>query len=208
MKLKILAINGSPKGPVGNTDILLQSFLRGAQSASAEIDMVYLKDRTLNHCNGCYTCWEKTPGVCTQKDDMPELLEKVRQADVIVYATPVHAYAVSSMMKVFMERNLPLTKSEHKKMKMVLISNCGLPDRRNFNGLLETFRLMSNPYRELAGTILCPLGPILSVEPLKPLNRWYIDACETAGREFVETGAFSQATQEVLEKPLVVPNRK
>ena len=55
---------------------------------------IYLKDKDIKHCSGCFTCWTKTPGKCIHKDDMEELLHKISQADVIVYATPLYYYTV------------------------------------------------------------------------------------------------------------------
>ncbi|MGE5627439.1 MAG: flavodoxin family protein [Solirubrobacterales bacterium] len=201
--MKILAVNGSPKGPSGNTDILLQSFLSGAKEAGAEIQMIYIIDKKINHCKGCFSCMQTTPGICIQNDDMKEILNALQNSDVIVYATPLYAYTVSSLMKVFMDRNMPLTFAEPLKKKMALISTCGQPDRSTFKGLVETFKLMVNPYRELAGTILCTSGNMLALEHLKPLNNWYIEACKTAGRELVGNGVFSEATQDVLSRPLI-----
>lgn len=41
---------------------------------------------------------------CPQKDDMPELLEKMIAADVIVMATPVYFYTMCGQMKTFIDR--------------------------------------------------------------------------------------------------------
>ena len=51
--MKVLAINGSPKGNKGNTEHLLQAFLKGATDAGAETEVVYLKDKEIHHCIGC-----------------------------------------------------------------------------------------------------------------------------------------------------------
>jgi len=82
-KMKILAIQGSPRPKASNTEILLREFLKGAQSQGAETETIYLKDKDIHSCVGCYTCWAKTPGICIFKDDMPELLEKVRRCEKI-----------------------------------------------------------------------------------------------------------------------------
>ena len=72
--MKVLAINGSPRGQFGNTEVLLKPFLEGCAEAGAEIETIYLKDKEIKHCIGCFTCWTKTPGKCIHKDDMEELL--------------------------------------------------------------------------------------------------------------------------------------
>lgn len=220
--MKILAVNGSPRGRDGNTEQLLQPFLNGARSAGAEVEVIYLKDKRIGHCLGCSACLMKTPGVCVQQDDMTELLEKLRQADTIVYATPLYFYTVSGLMKNFLDRHLPLIlpytvkygdryghpkRDNEKTQKMVLISNCGFPERLHFAGLMETFRLCctTNPGYELAGMILCPAGNILSRPTLMGQFRWYLEACEAAGREVATGSAISSETQATLDRLITDP---
>lgn len=222
--MKIVAFNGSPRGRWGNTDRILQPFLEGAREAGAVTDTVYLKDLKINHCTGCFSCWTKTPGACIHKDDMPNLLEKVRRADVLVYATPLYVFTVSGLMKDFMDRFIPLIKpyiikrghqfthpmryEDEWPKKAVLISNCGFPERHHFSGLVETFRLFtSGPDIELSGAILCSGGELLAVPALKEGTRWYTDAARKAGREFVENGIIAPETQAVLNRNLADPEQ-
>ena len=111
---------------------------------------------------------------------MPELLEKIRQADVLVYATPLYSYSVTGLMKTYLDRNLPLAlpymikegdqyvhpmrHPEAWPKKLVVISTCGFPELHQFSGLVEMFhRLTSRPALELAGMILCPGGELLKI---------------------------------------------
>jgi len=221
--MKVLAINGSPRGRRSNTDRILQPFLEGAREAGAETETVYLRDKKINHCLGCFTCWTKTPGVCVHKDDMPELLEKIRQADVLVYATPLYVFTVSGLMKDFMDRHIPdldphivkrgnqyihppRYQSGPKKQRVVLISNCGFPERHHFSGLVETFRCFtSGPDSELVATILCAAGELLGQPALQESLRWYTEAARRAGQEVVEQGRITPETQAVLDQPLAEP---
>lgn len=219
--MRILAINGSPRGEHGNTDRILQPFLAGAREAGAETETVYLKDKRIEHCRGCFNCWTKTPGVCIHRDDMPELLDKIRLKDVLVYATPLYLFTVSGLMKDFMDRLIPLLdpyiierggqyihppRYAQAPKKTVLISNCGFPERHHFGALVETFRLLtSGPDEDLAGVILCAGGELLRVEQLQDSIRWYLDASRKAGREFVQTGHISPATQGTLDRLLADP---
>lgn len=221
--MRILAINGSPRGRSGNTERILQPFLEGAREAGAETEVVYLKEKKINHCTGCFTCWTKTPGECIHRDDMPGLLEKYRRANVIVYATPLYVFTVSGLMKDFMDRFIPLFNPRIVKhgdqythparrdgewpKRMVLISNCGFPGRHNFSGLVETFRLLSGPNLQLAATVLCPAGELLGVPELQESVKWYLNAARTAGRELAEQGLVTPETQAVLERDLAEPEQ-
>ncbi len=221
--MKILAINGSPRGPRGNTDRILQPFLEGARSAGAEVETVYLKDLDIRPCRGCFTCWTKTPGVCVHRDDMAAMLPRLRRADVIIYATPLYVFTVSGLMKNFMDRELPnldphiIQRGDHyihpprhqdgpEKQKIVLISNCGFPEQHHFSALVETFRRFTdNPDTELAATVLCAGGELLAQPALRESLQWYIDAARRAGEEFVRHGRILPETQALLDTPLAKP---
>ncbi|MBI4832805.1 MAG: NAD(P)H-dependent oxidoreductase [Candidatus Lindowbacteria bacterium] len=220
--MKILAINGSPRGTGSNTDRILQPFLEGSLEAGAETETVYLKEKRINYCVGCFTCWTRTPGVCIHKDDMPDLLEKIREADILVYASPLYIFTVTAQMKTFLDRCIPLlqpyivkrgdqyihpTRYENNyPKKAVLISNCGFPERHHFTGMVETFRrLTASPDTELAATILCAGGELLKQSALQEQLRWYIDAARLAGREVTEKGRILPETQAALDRPLADP---
>lgn len=219
--MKILVVNGSPRGENGNTEIIVKAFLEGAKEAGAESETIYLKDKKINPCTGCYACWTKTPGVCIHKDDMPELLAKVPQCDVLVYATPLYIYSVSGIMKNFMDRLLPMAQPfidvdenglcTHpprypgaKTRSVVLISNSGFPQQAHFSGLKETMNCwIRGGGREMAGMICCAGGVLLENPEMRDGFTWYLDAARQAGREVVQTGSISQATQDALDRPLV-----
>ena len=81
--MKILALNASPRKDKGTTDILLNHFLK---AANAETTKHYITDLDIKGCMGCFNCWTKTPGICVRKDDMPQVLPKVAQAEMLVPA--------------------------------------------------------------------------------------------------------------------------
>lgn len=218
--MKVLVVNGSPRGAAGNTEVMIQKFLEGAREAGVTTDVVYLKDKKIAHCTGCFACWTKTPGVCVHKDDMPELLLKIRDADVVACATPLYVYTVTGLMKDFMDRLLPLAQpffeikngvcmhpgryEDSRFRKAVLISNCGFPEQSHFSGLKETFRTwFRGSSRELAGMICCAGGGMLSEPDMRDGLAWYLDAVRQAGREVVEQGSIAVETQLVLDKPLM-----
>lgn len=221
--MKVLALNGSPRGYNGNTEVILKQFLKGCENTGAEVETIYLKDKNIKHCCGCFTCWQKTPGKCIHKDDMEDLLVKVSEADIIVYATPLYYYTVTGIMKDFMDRMLPLNSGEiiNKKgsyshpsrnkretpAKTVLISNCGFPGEYNFSGLLETFKVMTKG--KLAASILCDQGGILQAvetnEALKNLYKPFFSALFNAGEEVVTQGYMNDDTKEVLNKNVIDP---
>jgi multimeric flavodoxin WrbA/putative sterol carrier protein len=215
--MKIIAFNGSPRGARGNTEVILQAFLDGARDAGEDAEVIYLKDKTINHCIGCFTCWIKTPGVCVHKDDMPELLDKIKDADIIIGALPLYIYTVPGLFKDFLDRLIPLIqpqierRGDHfahpsrygNRMRMVLISNAGFPETHNFDALKQTFRLLTDgPDSELMGMICCAGGPLLTIPEMKDEVKWYLDAAKKAGVEIVKEGRIAPETQAILDRPL------
>jgi multimeric flavodoxin WrbA/putative sterol carrier protein len=220
-KMKILAIQGSPRPKASNTEILLQEFLKGAQSQGAETKTVYLKEKEIHSCVGCYTCWAKTPGVCVLKDDMPELLEKVRNCDILVYATPLYNFNMTSLLKAFQERLLPLldphlikTEEGHRhppryevNRKIVLISNCGFPEVSHFDGLRQVFRhIERNGGAPIIGELLMPAGELLKNKGLGEKLQGVLQAAYRAGVEVIRDGSVSRETEARIQKPLIAPD--
>ncbi|HBF39748.1 MAG TPA: flavodoxin family protein [Firmicutes bacterium] len=217
--MKVLAINGSPRGREGNTERILGPFLEGTQDAGAETEIIYLKDKKINHCRGCFSCWTRTPGICVHHDDMPQLLEKVFTADMLVYATPLYCFTVTGLMKDFLDRNISLVtpaieaqdgryfhnaRNERERSRMsVVISSCGFPGTYNFSGLLETFKVMTRG--KLNAAILSAQGGILQNPNLSETLSPFFTAVRSAGREVAELGHIKPTNQAIIDKDLMDP---
>jgi len=76
--------------------------MKGAEEAGHHTEKVFLKDKKINYCTGCGTCFNT--GKCSQKDDMAEVLDKMISANVIVMATPVYFYTMCAQMKTLIDR--------------------------------------------------------------------------------------------------------
>jgi multimeric flavodoxin WrbA/putative sterol carrier protein len=217
--IKILAVQGSPRPRVSNTEMLLKEFLKGAQAEGAETETIYLKEKDIHSCVGCYTCWTKTPGVCVFKDDMPELLNEVNGCDILVYATPLYNYNMTALMKAFQERLLPLldphlVKKEgiyrhpqrfNVNRKMVLISTCGFPEVSHFDALRHIFHIMdSNGEVPLVGELLVPgAEAVLKQEYLRERDQGILQTAYQAGIEVVRDGRISRETEVRIQGPLI-----
>lgn len=103
MSKKVLIISSSPRKG-GNSDTLCDKFAQGAKETGNIVEKIFLKDKKINYCTGCGFCNTNDYGGCSQKDDMPEILEKIINSDVIVLATPVYFYTMCGQMKTFIDR--------------------------------------------------------------------------------------------------------
>jgi len=218
--MKIVAFNGSPRGANGNTHVMVENFLAGAEKAGAETENIILADKIIGHCTGCFACWLKTPGKCVIKDDMEELLEKF-SADVIVLATPLYVHSVTGIMKDFLDRTIPryepfIERGENGECRhpgrtghtpgFVVISNCGFTGMENFQ-VLKLFirRIAGSTGSKVLAEIYRDGGGILnnSMLVLKPFLMHYNKLLRKAGEELVTDGRISDKIQEKLVKPIV-----
>jgi len=87
----------------GNSDLLCDQFLLGAQEAGHRVEKIFLRDKTINLCIACDAC-QGNGGRCIHQDDMVEILDKMIRADVIVMATPVYFYTMNGQMKTLIDR--------------------------------------------------------------------------------------------------------
>lgn len=102
MSKKVLVLSASPRKG-GNSYLLCDQFMLGAEEAGHAVEKIFLKDREINYCTGCGACFNMEKS-CPQKDDMPEVLEKMIAADVIVMATPVYFYTMNGQVKTLIDR--------------------------------------------------------------------------------------------------------
>lgn len=101
---KVIIISSTPRRG-GNSEILANEFARGAIDAGNRVETINLRDYHLNYCVACYSC--TVSGKCIIGDGMNEIAEKLIDADVIVFATPVYFYSMSGQLKVFIDRLMP-----------------------------------------------------------------------------------------------------
>lgn len=102
MSKKILILSSTPRKG-GNSDVLCDQFALGTQEVGHTVEKIFLKDKKINYCTGCGTCYN-VGKPCPQKDDMAQVLDKMLKADVIVMATPVYFYSMSAQLKTLIDR--------------------------------------------------------------------------------------------------------
>lgn len=100
----ILVISASPRKG-GNSDVLCDEFIKGAQQAGHKTEKIFLRNFKVNYCKGCGVC--NSTHKCVQKDDMAEIMDKMVNADVIVFATPVYFYTMDAQLKTLIDRTVP-----------------------------------------------------------------------------------------------------
>jgi multimeric flavodoxin WrbA len=99
--LKVLGIFASPRKG-GNTDLLLEEALRGAESQGAQVDRLRLTDFSITPCRECHGCDES--GNCIILDDMQKIYPRLLESDLVILASPVFFYGVTGWAKALIDR--------------------------------------------------------------------------------------------------------
>ena len=149
--MKVLAISSSPRRG-GNSDVLCDEFLKGAAEGGHETRKIRLAEKKIAPCMACYGCTESH--VCVRRDDMAEVLDALRTADVIVLASPVYFYSICAQMKTMIDRCLADYQSIKDKT-FYLIVTAADPQHTAANETLADFRgyLRCLPGAKEAGVI-------------------------------------------------------
>lgn len=153
MIVKILALIGSPRKG-GNTDILIDEILQGAKEEGCEVEKLRLYDHEILPCIDCRGC-KKGEHSCALKDGMQEIYEKLQDADIIVFGTPVYWYGPTAKMKLLIDRLRPFIASKRLRSKRGIVVAPSEEGPGCCGPLMEMFR-MSFDYlgMEMAGSIL------------------------------------------------------
>ncbi len=116
---KILVISTSLRTK-SNSDILTERLIEGAKDSGHEVEHISLKGKNIKFCIGCLSC-QKTHK-CILKDDAQEIAEKVKNADTLVFSTPIYYYEMSGQMKTLLDRMNPLYSSEYNFRNVYMLS--------------------------------------------------------------------------------------
>ncbi len=151
---KVLVISTSLRAK-SNSDILTEQLIAGAKDAGHEVEHISLKGKKIAFCIGCLAC-QKTQK-CVIKDDAVEIAEKVKNADTLVFVTPIYYYEMSGQMKTLLDRLNPLYPSDYRFRKVYMISTAAedeeyVPEKAvsGLQGWVDCFEKA-----EFAGSLFC-----------------------------------------------------
>lgn len=222
-EMKILAINGSPKGKRSNTWRLTSAFLEGITAKEESVGVQLPEIETLNigslsikPCLGCFSCWSKTPGECCIHDDMQGVINKILWADVVVWSFPLYYFGLPGQLKTLIDRQLPMSlpfmsaetesgghpsRYDMSGKRTVVISTCG------FYTAKGNYDCVTSLYDRLCGkggytAIFCGQGELFRVKELSERTDEYLSWVKKAGQEFA-SGGITGETRGKLDQNLL-----
>lgn len=108
MQKKILLLNGSPR-PNGNTAALADAFSAGAAESGHIVTRRDLQSMRLHPCLGCLGGDKDPDSPCVQKDDMEQIYPFYKEADILVFASPMYYWSFSAQLKIALDRLFAVT---------------------------------------------------------------------------------------------------
>lgn len=217
--VRILIINGSPRGAASSSLRIAKAFVEGLAKPTDVVDTIEVTKYQIAPCLSCYKCWYETPGVCVHKDDFIRLFENyVVKADLIVWSFPLFFYSLPAQLKAFIDRMFLLVTPEMvtcedgmpshplrydtANCKHIVTSTCGFSTSQGlYTAVLAQFRMI---FREnFKGAICAGQGGVFAVSEGDVLVVPYLEKVRTASQEYLNTGCLSESTMTELSEPLL-----
>lgn len=137
--MRILVLNGSPR-PNGSTKGMVEAFKEGAVLAGHQVDVVDVCRMKIGGCLACEYCHTKGHGECVQKDDMQAIYGLLKEAEMLVLASPIYYHGISGQLKCAIDRfysaAYPAKPPKLKKVAMILSSG----DADMYDGAMFSFQ--------------------------------------------------------------------
>lgn len=217
---KAVAINGSPRMERGNTAMVLNSLIEGMTDANCDVELFYASRLKVKPCAcGEMYCWNEVPGECCIKDKMQLLYPKLKEADILVLATPVYIPLPGNMQNII-NRLCPLldpmlkfrkgrTRARFRKnvriQSIALVSTSGWWEKGNFKTVLRIVEEFAEDASvNFAGAVLRPHTSLMKREgELTQDGRAVLDAARKAGYQLVKYGVMNEETLKAISLPLI-----
>jgi len=173
--MNILIINGSAKADKGTTQLIINHIENNLKDDT--VNIFYPAQNIINECIDCKKCFTNI-GNCIFEDDMEQYLKEWDKSDLIILASPIYSYSMSSHLKKVLDRIRPLQTGKYKmnangefspitrnkkKFSFLLISTCGFPEINNFKVIETWFDSFIDQYENYysAGKIFLPASQII-----------------------------------------------
>jgi len=155
MSKNIVILFGSPRKG-GNTEKLATAFMNGAKSKGKNVTLFRIADMAIKFCTGCSHCFNEK-GVCIHKDDMQEILDSIRNADILVFASPVYYCSVSAQLKLVLDRTCALTNEQTPVKQAALLMTCADETTDTADGAVVMYKsVLEYKNWDNAGVIIAP----------------------------------------------------
>jgi multimeric flavodoxin WrbA len=220
MMNKAVAINGSPRMERGNTAMVLNPFIEGMKDAGFEVELFYASRLKVKPCTcGSMYCWFERPGECVIKDNMELLYPKLREADVLVLATPIYIPLPGDMQDIINRlcpllnpvlefrkgRTRAILRKDVRIRTIALVCTGDWWEKGNSGTVVRIVKeLAAGTSVKFAGAVLRPHASLMRRGgELTQDGKAVVDAARRAGYELVKDGVMRRETLKAISRPLI-----
>jgi multimeric flavodoxin WrbA len=224
---KVLVLSCSPRNKTGTTYFMVEQLVKGMEKAGAEVEVLFPAKMKINPCIGCFKCWVNSTKECIyhEKDDMRIILEKYHEVDLVVWATPVYHYHVTTAMKTVMDR-LFINTDPHfievdghyrhpRKWERIpyyaVLAVGGFPKINIFEPIQSTFKSIANHAGiKIIAELYRHTSMFFLIDDFKMKKKdEVLESLEKAGFEMIKYQKVNKKTkkifeQEIIDVPLIV----
>ena len=135
--MKYVIINGSPRRK--NT---WKAIKQAKTNLNGEFEEIHLRDEKIPMCVGCYNCIMESEEKCPHYNIIHPIIEKIRDCDGIIIASPVYAMNVTALLKNFLDHTAYLYHRPEffTKKALVVVTTAGAGQKKVANYIDETLR--------------------------------------------------------------------
>lgn len=134
MRKNVLVISSSLRNG-GNSDVMADTFVKVAIKEGHNVEKISLSNKSIGFCKGCLMCQNNKP--CLIKDDANEIVEKIKEAEVIIFATPIYFYEMSGQMKTLLDRTNPLFIADYQFRDIYLFASAADSESTAMDGAIK-----------------------------------------------------------------------
>ena len=126
--MRVVGINGSQRKD-GNTFLALEEMSNQLKKEGIQVEIVHVGADSIRGCIGCGYCTTSEENLCVFKDDIVnETIQKLREADGIIFGSPTYYAGIAGTMKSFLDRVF-FTNSAAQKFKHKIGTSVGIARR-------------------------------------------------------------------------------
>jgi multimeric flavodoxin WrbA len=189
--MKIACLLGSPRSGSCSAAIAGE-FVKAAVELGATAETFTLNSLNYRGCQGCYACKNKLDH-CILQDDLTRVLDSVKEADILVMASPVYYGDITAQTKGFFDRTFSYLKPDYltnaapsrlaPEKKMVMVQTQGQPDQKMFGDIFSRYRMFLDwtGYKDCRLIRACGLSPDSTAETLAP----FLQEARTLAKEML-----------------------
>ncbi len=214
--MKVLVLNGSPKGEKSDTLHITSAFLDGMNDVlKNEITYLNVNSKHIEYCLGDLSCM-KNGGKCVHNDDMADILSQMLSSDMLLFSFPLYGFGVPAPLKALLDRTLPLgslamrkegdyyehiAQADFSHLRYAVISGCGFPNaKHNFDALKMQFKLR---FPNGVFMLTVPEAPMFNAPEAATVTVPFLELVRQAGREYANRGKVSEELMEKLSIPMI-----